>query len=524
MTLHEAIDALRPFTHKVPIHALKFIREHWEEAEPILLASIENRLADPTDEEHDALFLYAIHLCAEKRSADAFPYFLRIVRLPNLPLDHLLGDILTETFHHMLARTCHGRTDDIKALVEDQATDQFARSTALQSLLVYAAEGGSLELSDVAAYCVELLSHKLECRDAYVWHTAVDLVCELQPPGALPLIEDAYKYGLASADVATPEEMIDRYQNGKPATAADIMAEYSFGSTESAMSFFVYRWGREDTRRVTDKDLLDVLKKRPRERPVIQEPPISRNAPCPCGSGKKYKKCCMPPVATDPFVLSVLGVPVRGEHARANDWMQAGYLHQEEYKSWSAFKCWKACWEELLRILPQELKNPDDAETSGAFAGCKRLEEWLCDFETLLVENAANNVGSAMFAVTFLAEVPARFPDLAGDIVLAMQADRAKCLALLGQREEAVSLLEEMIRARPDFSKPYFILSDMYSFESLKFNMRLDVPKAIRYLRMAQEQAKECLVEERLESELEELIWWEDAIRDWPNREIPAKK
>jgi len=24
----------------------------------------------------------------------------------------------------------------------------------------------------------------------------------------------------------------------------------------------------------------------------VQSPKIGRNAPCPCGSGKKYKKCC----------------------------------------------------------------------------------------------------------------------------------------------------------------------------------------------------------------------------------------
>jgi uncharacterized protein YecA (UPF0149 family) len=26
--------------------------------------------------------------------------------------------------------------------------------------------------------------------------------------------------------------------------------------------------------------------------PIIAEPKIGRNEPCPCGSGKKYKKCC----------------------------------------------------------------------------------------------------------------------------------------------------------------------------------------------------------------------------------------
>jgi uncharacterized protein YecA (UPF0149 family) len=28
-------------------------------------------------------------------------------------------------------------------------------------------------------------------------------------------------------------------------------------------------------------------------RPVISEKPPGRNEPCPCGSGKKYKRCCM---------------------------------------------------------------------------------------------------------------------------------------------------------------------------------------------------------------------------------------
>ncbi len=30
-----------------------------------------------------------------------------------------------------------------------------------------------------------------------------------------------------------------------------------------------------------------------RYEPQIAEPKISRNSPCPCGSGKKHKRCCM---------------------------------------------------------------------------------------------------------------------------------------------------------------------------------------------------------------------------------------
>jgi uncharacterized protein YchJ len=36
-----------------------------------------------------------------------------------------------------------------------------------------------------------------------------------------------------------------------------------------------------------------VLRDRPSTRPVVRaEEKVGRNDPCPCGSGKKYKKCC----------------------------------------------------------------------------------------------------------------------------------------------------------------------------------------------------------------------------------------
>lgn len=32
---------------------------------------------------------------------------------------------------------------------------------------------------------------------------------------------------------------------------------------------------------------------RPAQRPIVSGPKIGRNDPCPCGSGKKYKQCCL---------------------------------------------------------------------------------------------------------------------------------------------------------------------------------------------------------------------------------------
>lgn len=47
---------------------------------------------------------------------------------------------------------------------------------------------------------------------------------------------------------------------------------------------------------ITDEDLravIEDIKARKPEQTVLKEAPVGRNSPCPCGSNRKYKKCCM---------------------------------------------------------------------------------------------------------------------------------------------------------------------------------------------------------------------------------------
>jgi uncharacterized protein YecA (UPF0149 family) len=47
----------------------------------------------------------------------------------------------------------------------------------------------------------------------------------------------------------------------------------------------IYDYWKPQRQNPTDAILLD-------DSPVHREVKVSRNAPCPCGSGRKYKKCC----------------------------------------------------------------------------------------------------------------------------------------------------------------------------------------------------------------------------------------
>ena len=52
-------------------------------------------------------------------------------------------------------------------------------------------------------------------------------------------------------------------------------------------------YGLEEWKEIFDEDKLkELYKEQKRSTTVVNEPKIYPNDPCPCGSGKKYKKCC----------------------------------------------------------------------------------------------------------------------------------------------------------------------------------------------------------------------------------------
>ena len=81
--------------------------------------------------------------------------------------------------------------------------------------------------------------------------------------------------------------------------------------------------------------------------------PISRNAPCPCGSGKKYKKCCLGKAESDPrgpAVRSPVFVPTDLDELsnRANDLIRQGQWEPAH-----------AICERLRKEFPEEIDADD---------------------------------------------------------------------------------------------------------------------------------------------------------------------
>jgi tetratricopeptide (TPR) repeat protein len=491
MSIQPALEKLKPFTCNVPAEALETVRKNWSEAEPLLLAELDWQIQNPLEEDRSALFLYALYLCAEMKCEATFDRYVSILRMPTALLDAILGDMLTEAMPEMLTRTCAGRVEALKALVEDETVYEFARGAALDALRNLMLDG-ALSRDELAAYCSQLLTGKLEKEPSHIWDITASLAEILHMTEALPAVEAAYQGGLTDPGYQSLDSVRDGLltQSADDAMACARRERRSFSTVETEMNFFVKQWPANGV--FPEKDDRELLAE-PREvhkrsRRVVKKGP-GRNDPCPCGSGKKYKKCCIN-LGFDPddAALEVIPEPL----SPADDWMGAGYYYRDKRYFGSALTCWRNCWREVLKVLPSGLSDPQDDRLEGLFSACDFFSNWLQDYQMLLEERSGMDIQALRDGLQFCREALKRFPAMDDLMRGNFEQTRAMLLIRSGRHAEGLSLLEEMIRRKPESAQGYVLLADMLSWEVRHLNLRPDWNRAEQLLRQAQMTAKNC--------------------------------
>ncbi len=500
MTIEEALNALKPYRSKTPTEALDFIRSNWDEAEPVLLAELDRCIATPLEDEHTALFLYALFLCAEMQCKAAFERYITICRLPTLLMDALIGDILTQNLPEMLARTCVDRVETLKALVEDEAVYEFARSAGLGAL-------HALMLTDVVSreelgrYCMDLLSQRLQKRPSYIWDEAITIAEYLRLTDALPLIEEAYQRGWANPGMQSFEEVADGM--AQPLTEEKLnewREKVEDFKVEREIAFFACNWSDEEDS--PGADAADLLQEPQAARRQLQMPTggkVGRNEPCLCGSGKKYKKCCIDQkVATKVMDTFTADAPLN----LADEWIAAGYYYLKENWRYKALTCWWHAWQEVEMILPETVLDPGADECNRFFSSCDFFGNWLGDYLTLLEENLERDPVAIQNGLMFCQEAIVRFPDMSCSLAKSFVEITSYLLLALGKAEQAFALLEQLIEKYPDAAQGYVVLAATLSMDAQRFNLRPDFDRAQQLLLQAQKNATDCVdwdVEVRLE-------------------------
>ncbi len=485
MTVKEAIAKLIPRTSPMPKKALKCLRENWQEAEPLLLKAIDDAIANPLDEP-PAIFDYALFLCAEMRCESVFERYLDICRLPTALINHLVGNMLHGPFTAMLAATYAGRIDELKKLIEDETVYDHARSTALAACVQLVNERKE-PLEKLKEYCLELLDFRLTRFPGFIWDHTVNTAASLGIKEALPLIEEAHEDGLLNPDYITLDMAKETLYNS---TGVDIPLTnctfYNLEATEIELANSVAVWTNEKFDPEDDDNMLitTIIKIKhlaDRIDEIKVRTPPKRNDLCPCGSGKKFKKCCMKdPDFSGEFELNPIFKPVN----TADELIDAGYYQLDEGSPDTALLCWWHAWREIIdtRMIPCEALNPSD-ERCDLFNCCPSFSEWLNDYLLTTVESAPNTAKNMRYSLIFLKELQDLFP-CANPLMLDLISYAEIRIQLTsGQREKGIQSLKDLLQKCPDDSAISLLIAQTLGPAAKALNLRPDWDYALTLLK-----------------------------------------
>ncbi len=258
-----------------------------QEISPHLLTILEDAGRDidaVAQKKNDYGFLYAMFLLAQFREREALQPLLRFFSTPGQTAIALTGDVVTESLGQLLAGVSAGDIAPIQTMIENSDIDPFVRAAGLEALLCLVA-WGEASPPEVITYFSELLDGRLEQQPSHVWNYLAEAVSRLCGPDLTANLMQAYDKGLISPlymNWTEAEKMLNRpvEENLKDlekdaglAAITDVIAEM-----ENWACF------RPQEQRIHRQD---------GGHPVAFPDKTGRNEPCPCGSGKKYKKCCL---------------------------------------------------------------------------------------------------------------------------------------------------------------------------------------------------------------------------------------
>ncbi len=275
----------------LPVDAIRAAQANRETMAPVFLRSIDEFLSMGSEPVAPGALFFMFHLLGEWREKSAYWPLAVLLRLPRDVLDTILDGAITETSHRVMASVFDGDPEPLYDIIRDKEADQFIRSRMCQAIAMLTRRG-DLPRAATEEFLRDCYSQLKPQQDCYVWQGWLDAIAWLGMAELKPLVQQAFLRGsidpgwLSFADfekdlqhaIAHPEAE-PLHPDGSHALFGDTIAELS-------------DWAcfKPEERRDESKRNPPMSFRVPHREPLRN---VGRNDPCPCGSGKKFKKCCL---------------------------------------------------------------------------------------------------------------------------------------------------------------------------------------------------------------------------------------
>lgn len=292
--------ALTRFDHTFPRDAVLNAISNQEASTPILLGYLEDAIEQVDTLEPSKMgHLYALFILSQFREKQAFPLIIRVMKLSDEQQDMLLGDSLTEHLQQFIGSTFNGDLDAIKSVIEDKLINVYTRLGAMLSLLVLLNEN-LIEESLIETYTHHLFDIFLSSNDHVGMTALVNFWCDYDPSNFIDQIKVAFDKQLVDEDWLDLDYIIHRIAKND---VKKYVNDSNYKSIKDAVKEMEWWACFNDGASKLGKSIPYLLNNHHHHEHnnccahntqiMRKEPKIGRNDPCPCGSGKKYKKCCL---------------------------------------------------------------------------------------------------------------------------------------------------------------------------------------------------------------------------------------
>jgi len=289
---------LRELTHAegLPKEALKAATAQRVEMLPLFLNEIEAYLAlEPAARAKQTPLFFIFHLLGEWREKAAYRPLARLLRIPGHEIEPIFGEAITTTSHRVMAAVFDGDPEPLYDIILDRNAEEFIRSSMCEALAMVAVRG-ELDRALAGRFLRDAFMDLLPQAQNFVWAGWQSAIALLGMRDLKILVKKAFDRGFIDSHVLAFDHFEQDLRQGierpgEPSRPDD--HEYTlFGDTiEELSGWYCFteqydedqeRWQRQaEANRAHSQCLENPFKG------------VGRNDSCPCGSGKKFKKCCL---------------------------------------------------------------------------------------------------------------------------------------------------------------------------------------------------------------------------------------
>jgi len=279
---------------KLPGFAIGICTVRIEESAPKLRALLARAADGEVLSDDESLLLFrGLHILGGARDRESCQPLLRLLRRPLPELDDLLGDAITESMAKIVTGVFDDDIDGLFALMIDSSIDGFIRE-ALFGAATFLAWERRIERDRLRGFLVRFYEERPAEDGDQAWAGWLQAMALLGLRDLVPLVDNAWR------EDRIPEEWISRRQFDEDLAEAerapddiDRFTQVNLGYIEDVIVSLDWTRGNEDVFDEDDEVSPWADFAYPNE--PVRNPwrHVGRNDPCPCGSGKKAKKCCL---------------------------------------------------------------------------------------------------------------------------------------------------------------------------------------------------------------------------------------